>query len=129
MIKILVIGGNGQLAQCLKNVVKNNDELKLIEKEYNNHKAVMYYTPSCSKSNINRKQYIFVNKRIILDRSLTSFVLKLFQNFWGIKNYGDYCLFISIPTQSLDVNVHPSKTHVRFEERSVVFSTFCNSKL
>ena len=27
MIKILVIGGNGQLAQCLKNVVKNNDEL------------------------------------------------------------------------------------------------------
>jgi DNA mismatch repair protein MutL len=102
--------------------LKNNDELKLIEKEYNNHKAVMYYTPSCSKSNINRKQYIFVNKRLILDRSLTSFVLKLFQNFWGIKNYGDYCLFISIPTQSLDVNVHPSKTHVRFEERSVVFS-------
>ena len=27
MIKALVTGGNGQLAQCLKNVVKNNDEL------------------------------------------------------------------------------------------------------
>lgn len=104
-------------------VFKTKEEnLYKLEEEYKNYKVQIFYSDPISKSNINRKQFVFVNKRMILDKNLNSFIMKSFQDIWGIKNYGDYCVYLSIPMPSLDVNVHPSKTEVRFEEKNIIFS-------
>ncbi len=65
-------------------------------------------------------QYLFVNGRPVRDRLLAGSVRAAYQDLLARDRYPVVALFITLPGQEVDVNVHPAKTEVRFREPSLV---------
>ena len=64
---------------------------------------------------------LFVNRRYIQDRNLTYAVIQAYHTLLMTGRYPVVVLFIDMPSELVDVNVHPTKTEVRFREPSLVF--------
>lgn len=65
---------------------------------------------------------LFVNRRLIKDRSLTQAALLAYREFLPPGRYPVAVLFVQVPAKSVDVNVHPAKTEVRLLEQNRVFA-------
>lgn len=65
---------------------------------------------------------IFVNRRAVKDRSLVQAVLLAYREFLPPGRYPVAVLFLDVPPDSVDVNVHPAKTEVRLLEQHRLFS-------
>lgn len=67
------------------------------------------------------EQFLFVNGRPIQHRYLTHIILNIYDAWTGDKDYPFYAIFLEIDPKQVDVNVHPAKEEVKFEdERSVI---------
>lgn len=67
------------------------------------------------------EQFLFVNGRPFQHRYLTHVILSLYDAWTRNNEYPFYALFFEIDPSKVDVNVHPSKMEVKFEdERSVI---------
>ncbi|HLK33150.1 MAG TPA: DNA mismatch repair endonuclease MutL, partial [Terriglobales bacterium] len=75
--------------------------------------------PEIQKLNRN-SIYIFVNQRLIRDRLVQHALTEAYRNILPPTVYPVVLLFLELPTAEVDVNVHPSKTEVRFRQQSVV---------
>jgi DNA mismatch repair protein MutL len=75
--------------------------------------------PEIQKLNRN-SIYIFVNGRLIRDRLIQHGVIEAYRNILAPTVYPVVLLFIEMPTAEVDVNVHPSKTEVRFRQQTVI---------
>jgi DNA mismatch repair protein MutL len=75
--------------------------------------------PEIQKLNRN-SIYIFVNGRLIRDRLIQHGLTEAYRNILPPTVYPVVLLFLELPTGEVDVNVHPSKTEVRFRQQSVM---------
>ena len=66
-----------------------------------------------------RNQYFFVNGRLVKDRVLTHAANRACDAF-DFDGHPGMVLFVSLPPEAVDVNVHPAKTEVRFRDSSQV---------
>ena len=64
--------------------------------------------------------YIFVNQRLIRDRLVQHAIIEAYRNILPPTVYPVVLLFLELPTAEVDVNVHPSKTEVRFRQQGIV---------
>ncbi len=67
-----------------------------------------------------KDQIIFLNKRNIKNITLTSSADQAFKGATGIGKYGFFILNIEMNANEYDVNVHPTKTEVRFKEEDKI---------
>lgn len=67
-----------------------------------------------------KDQIIFLNKRNIKNITLTSSADQAFKGTTGIGKYGFFILNIEMNANEYDVNVHPTKTEVRFKEEDKI---------
>ncbi|MCB9895656.1 MAG: DNA mismatch repair endonuclease MutL [Planctomycetes bacterium] len=65
---------------------------------------------------------LFANRRPIKDRSLIQAVILAYREFLPPGRYPVAVLFLTVEPDSIDVNVHPAKTEVRFMEHNRLFS-------
>ncbi|HXR98510.1 MAG TPA: DNA mismatch repair endonuclease MutL [Terriglobales bacterium] len=75
--------------------------------------------PELQKLNRN-SIFIFVNRRLVRDRLLQHAVSSAYYNLLPAETYPAVLLFLDLPFSQVDVNVHPSKTEVRFQGQSLV---------
>ncbi len=75
--------------------------------------------PEIQKLNRN-SIFIFVNGRLIRDRLIQHAITDAYRNILPPTVYPVVLLFIELPTAEVDVNVHPSKTEVRFRQQTVI---------
>jgi DNA mismatch repair protein MutL len=115
-----------RIRQIWDNKNNNNYDIISFEQEFEGHKINAFYSPAMGKSNNNKLQYLFVNQRLIEDRRLHSQILKTLAPYWGEGQFGHYLFFLDIPTDQIDVNVHPQKTFIKFLKDSVVYSLIVN---
>src|ERR1035438_4838865 len=73
--------------------------------------------PELQKLNRN-SIYIFVNKRLIRDRLLIHAITEAYRNVIPPTSFPVVLLFLEMPPEEVDVNVHPAKTEVRFRQQS-----------
>lgn len=66
-------------------------------------------------------QYFFVNGRFFKSPYLHKAVMKAYENLLPEGVTPSYFLYLDIDPQSIDVNIHPTKTEIKFEDDSVVF--------
>jgi DNA mismatch repair protein MutL len=78
-----------------------------------------YSKPELQKLNRN-SIYIFVNKRLIRDRLLIHAIIEAYRNVIPPTSYPVVLLFLEMPPEEVDVNVHPAKTEVRFRQQSLI---------
>src|SRR5665213_262420 len=75
--------------------------------------------PELQKLNRN-SIYIFVNKRLIRDRLLIHAITEAYRNVIPPTSFPVVLLFLEMPPEEVDVNVHPAKTEVRFRQQAFV---------
>ena len=66
-------------------------------------------------------QYFFVNGRYFRSPYLHKAVMKAYENLIPEGYTPPYIIYLEIDPQSIDVNIHPTKTEIKFEDDSVVF--------
>ncbi len=77
--------------------------------------------PSYSKKK-RGEQFFFVNNRFIKHNYLNHAVLNAFEGLIPPGTYPAYYLFLEVPPQSLDVNIHPTKTEVKFDNERDLYA-------
>ena len=77
--------------------------------------------PTHSRSN-NRMQYLFLNHRFIRDRSLQHALGEAYRGLLMTGRFPVAFLAIEMPPEDVDVNVHPTKLEVRFQDSGRIYS-------
>jgi DNA mismatch repair protein MutL len=75
--------------------------------------------PELQKLNRN-SIYVFVNQRLIRDKLVLHALNEAYRNILPPTSYPVVLLFLEMPPQEVDVNVHPAKTEVRFRQPAFV---------
>ena len=76
--------------------------------------------PSVHRAN-NGGLFLYVNGRFVKDRTLVGAVLSAYRGIVPRGRYPVVVLFLDLPPSSVDVNVHPTKSEVRFTDSSAVW--------
>ncbi len=75
--------------------------------------------PTFSRST-NQAQYLFVNRRPVRDRLLLGVIRAAYQDYLARDRHPVAVLFLEVPSEQVDVNVHPAKSEVRFRDAQLV---------
>lgn len=75
--------------------------------------------PTLNRGNA-QMQFLFVNGRPVKDKVLTGAVRAAYQDYLARDRHPLLCLFLTLPALTVDVNVHPAKTEVRFRDSGLV---------
>lgn len=76
--------------------------------------------PEYSKKS-QQNQFLFVNGRYFKSPLLHKAIIKAYGNLIPDNTSPSYFLYLNIAPGSMDVNIHPSKTEIKFEQESVIF--------
>jgi DNA mismatch repair protein MutL len=68
------------------------------------------------------EQYFFVNNRFFKDSYLHHAVSKAFENLIPPKTYPSYFIYLDVDPKAIDVNIHPTKTEIKFEEERNIYA-------
>lgn len=67
-------------------------------------------------------QYFFVNNRFIKSAYLNHAVANTFENMIAKDSYPSYVLFIDLDPAQIDINVHPTKQEIKFEDEKIIYA-------
>ncbi|MAZ57808.1 MAG: DNA mismatch repair protein MutL [Flavobacteriales bacterium] len=67
------------------------------------------------------EQFLYVNNRFIKSAYLNHAIKNAMENIITKDHHPSYFIFLDISTQSVDVNVHPNKTEVKFEDEKAIY--------
>jgi DNA mismatch repair protein MutL len=84
-------------------------------------KMEAYVTKGGNFRNTRSHQFIFLNTRPIKDPALSSAIYKAYEGILPQGKHPIFFLFLDIDPGKVDVNVHPTKREVRFEDRESVY--------
>src|SRR5205807_1125745 len=76
--------------------------------------------PACERGNA-KMQYLFVNRRCIRDRSLGHALQEAYRGLLMTGRYAVAVLYLELPPDQVDVNVHPTKAEVRFRDGHALY--------
>ncbi|SMO62218.1 DNA mismatch repair endonuclease MutL [Solitalea koreensis] len=68
------------------------------------------------------EQFFFVNNRFIKDPYLNHAVMNAYQELMATESFPLYVLFIDIDPSHIDINVHPTKTEIKFENEKIIYA-------
>ena len=126
---IIQTSGNGDMKSVIYNIYGKDVAENIIDVDYEYEdikiKGVVG-KPVIARSN-RSNQLFFVNKRYIKDKTLTSAAEQAYKGLLTIGKYGFLVLNIEMNPQKVDVNVHPAKLEVRFEEENKIFKAIYHS--
>ena len=68
------------------------------------------------------EQFFYVNNRFIKDAYLNHAVLSAFQEVLPADSFPLYVLFIDIDPSNIDINVHPTKTEIKYQDEKAIYA-------
>lgn len=104
-----------------------NDKLVPIEESTDIVNLVGFVGKPESARKTRGEQFLFVNNRFFRDSYLNNAVQKAFSNLILPHTHASYYLFLEVDPARIDVNVHPTKTEIKFEEERSIYSILLTS--
>jgi DNA mismatch repair protein MutL len=119
----LQTSGNGDRRQVLGSLYRIEEARQMLEvsAEYEDIAITGFVSPLNLTRSHRRDITFFVNGRPIQDSALSAALIKAYQNQIMVGRYPMGVIFIQMPPQFVDVNVHPTKAEVRFRDHDEVF--------
>jgi DNA mismatch repair protein MutL len=68
------------------------------------------------------EQYLFLNKRFVINKNINHAVFTAFENILEKGDYPFFILFLTIDPKKVDVNIHPSKLEVKFDDEKDIYN-------
>ena len=117
--------GTGDAYQAVFSVFPREIAEEMIYVSYGDERC--HVEGYASKPDLSRKsrswQYLYVNGRYVKLRNMSAAVEEAYRNLSMSGRYPSFLLNIYLPADSVDVNVHPAKTEVRFADERMVART------
>ena len=67
------------------------------------------------------EQFLFINNRFIRNNSINHAIKVVFKDLIGNDSFPSYFIYLTVPLDTIDVNIHPSKTEIKFEDERAVY--------
>ncbi len=114
----------GTLKQRIVQILGNNYAAKLVsvqeETDYMNIYGFVGKPDTAKKTR--GDQYLFVNNRFIKSAYLNHAVMNAFSDMIAKDSFPMYALFIDLDPSRLDINVHPTKQEIKFEDEKIIYA-------
>ncbi len=120
---IIQTSGNGKIQDVIYAIYGKDIAAGVLEVDYKYEEIYIKGVigkPEIARSN-RANQIFFVNGRYVKDKTLSSSIENSFKGLLPVGKYAFSVLNIEIEPSKVDVNVHPAKLEVRFQEESKVF--------
>lgn len=101
---------------------KYNNRLVPVNEETDIFKVTGFVTKPEFARTSRDQMYLFVNNRFFKDTYFNHAIQSAFDGMIPSKKFPPYFLYFEVPTESIDVNVHPTKTEIKFENRQEIYS-------
>jgi DNA mismatch repair protein MutL len=114
----------GTLKQRVVQLLGNNYNTKLVSvKEHTDYLNIYGFVGKPETAKKTRgDQYFFVNNRFIKSGYLNHAVMSAYQEMIAPDSFPMYVLFIDLDPTQVDVNVHPTKQEIKFEDEKIVYA-------
>jgi DNA mismatch repair protein MutL len=121
---VLQTSGNGKRREVLANLYGVDTARQMIEVdlEEGDSRLTGFISPVALTRSNRRELTFFVNGRWVQDISLNTALLQAYHTLLMVGRFPLAILFLELPSEEIDVNVHPAKAEVRFRSADRVFS-------
>jgi len=115
---------SGNLKQRILQLLGNNYNAKLVTvKEETDYMNIYGFAGKPETAKKTRgDQYFFVNNRFIKSAYLNHAVMSAYQEMITKDSFPMYVLFIDLDPTQVDVNVHPTKQEIKFEDEKIIYA-------
>ena len=120
----LSTSGNGDRREVLSALYGVDIARQMLAVDFKEQDYIIHgFISPVSLTRANRREItIFVNGRWVRDTAVTAAVLRAYHTLLMVGRYPIVTLFLEMPPEAVDVNVHPAKAEVRFREGDLVFT-------
>jgi DNA mismatch repair protein MutL len=110
----------GSLRDRLYQLYGEREDLLPVGKEAGGLRISGYIAALAEQGPTRGPQHVFINRRIVKDRTIAHAIIDSYSVASIKERSPEVHLFIDMPPESVDVNVHPTKAEVRFRDQSLV---------
>ena len=114
----------GSIKQRIVQILGNNYNAKLVQvQEQTDYLNITGFVGKPETAKKTRgDQYFFVNNRFIKSAYLNHAVNSAFGDMIAKDSFPSYVLFIDLEPQQIDINVHPTKQEIKFEDEKLIYA-------
>ena len=122
--KVLLTYGDNNLASTIRTIYGKTIYEDIIEFSNHEDSYIRIYgyvgRESIARGSRNN-QSIYVNNRYIKNKTVVAAVENAFKSFSTVNKFPFFVLFIDIPADNIDVNIHPTKSEIKFKDERMIF--------
>ena len=118
--KIIAVPPVTNLGDRLYQLYGDRQDLTRVDREFGGLRLHGFIAALAEQGPVRGPQHVFVNRRIVKDRTIAHAILDAYSVATNKERSPEVHLFLEVPPDRIDVNVHPTKAEVRFKEQSMV---------
>ena len=108
------------LSDRLYQLYGDRQDLVQVDREFGGIRLHGFIAALAEQGPVRGPQHVFVNRRIVKDKTIAHAILDAYSVATNKERSPEVHLFLDVPPDRVDVNVHPTKAEVRFREQSQV---------
>lgn len=119
----------GNLMQRIKSLLGSyiQKELVLIDENTSFVKIQGYVSLPDAAVKTKKEQYFFVNNRFVRNPFLNHAIYEAYKELIGFQSHPKYFIFLELDPKHIDINIHPTKTEVKFTDDKTVYMLLVSS--
>ena len=118
--KVIAVPPVTSLADRLYQLYGDRQDLIKVDREFGGLRLHGFIAALAEQGPVRGPQHVFVNRRIVKDRTIAHAILDAYSVATNKERSPEVHLFLDVPPDRIDVNVHPTKAEVRFKDQSMV---------
>jgi DNA mismatch repair protein MutL len=118
--EVLAVPPVSNLADRLYQLYGDRQDLVAVDREFGGLRLHGYIAALAEQGPTRGPQHVFVNRRIVKDRTIAHAIIDAYSVATNKERSPEVHLFLDVPPDRVDVNVHPTKAEVRFRDQSMI---------
>ncbi|MFA5911542.1 MAG: DNA mismatch repair endonuclease MutL [Vicinamibacterales bacterium] len=118
--KVLAVPPVASLWDRIYQLYGDRQDLVAVDREFGGLRLHGFIAALAEQGPVRGLQHVFVNRRIVKDKTIAHAILDSYSVATNKERSPEVHLFLDVPPDRVDVNVHPTKAEVRFREQSLV---------